>query len=141
MLASDLKQFGARAQFAEIAQFYKLVCDGLILTRHIFEGLERPLYCDGSPKGDSNKLVYTRKPARDVEWTGGKSGNLIWREAPKGCVFVVIITPNTRHRDRYPSIDGWVNHWAWTEEDVGLAEAPINWVDRYTTKLWTREAQ
>jgi hypothetical protein len=110
----------------------------LILTRHIFEGLERPLHCDGSQTGDSTKLVYTRKPTRDVEWSGGKHGGPIERAAPKGCVFGVIVSPNARHREQYPPIDGWINHWAWADEDTGLPEAPIDWVDRYTAKLWTR---
>jgi hypothetical protein len=139
LLASDLKHRAANHQFTEIAQFYTLIADGLIMARHIFEGLERPLFCDNSEDGDKGKLVYTWKPTRDFEWVGGKHGRPESRNAPRGCTFGVIVSKNTKHEDQYPGVDGWINHWSWVAEDNGLAEAPVNWVDRYTRKLWTRE--
>ncbi len=36
-------------------------------------------------------------------------------------------------------IDGWVERWNWVREDMGLSEAPIDWVDRYDEKLITIE--
>ncbi len=138
MLAVDLQRYGARGQITAIAQFYELVVPGLILTRHVFRGLERPLFCDGSMQGDEDKLVYTRKPALDFEWTGGPEGHPTRREVPAGKVFGVIISPNKKHREPFPEVAGWIHHWNWVDEDSGLAEAPIHWVDRYTEKLWTR---
>jgi len=136
MLTSDLKAYALRSEFTQIAQFYHTVCDGLILTRHIFEGLERPLYCDGKSNGDSVKLAYSRKPTKDCEWVGGKHGYLQKLDAPEGHVFAVIVSPNV-HTEKYPDIKGWIEHWSWIKEDQGLNEAPINWVDRYNCKLWT----
>ena len=63
LLASDLKWYGQRGLSTAIAQFYEMVMPGLILTRHIFKGLNRGLYCDDNSDGDEEKLVYTRKPA------------------------------------------------------------------------------
>ncbi|HEB85790.1 MAG TPA: hypothetical protein ENI68_02070 [Gammaproteobacteria bacterium] len=74
LLASDLKKYAQRGQASAIAQFYMLVVPGLILTRHIFRGLERPLYCDGDMDADGSKLVYSRAPTLDYEWAGGAQG-------------------------------------------------------------------
>ncbi len=123
----------------EIAQFYTLVNDGLILTRHAFSGLERPLYCNDSSNGDKEKFVYTRKPTYDYEWSGGRQGKPIRKKAPKGHIFAVFISPNLDQDGLYPEIQGWIEHWAWIEEDQGLSEAPINWVDRFNNKIWTQE--
>jgi hypothetical protein len=56
---------------------------------------------------------------------------------PPGAVFAVHVTPNTSHTE-YPEIRGWINHWAWVDEDPALPEAPIDWVSRYQERLWTR---
>ncbi len=136
---SDLGQYVNRGQATAIAQFYKLVIPGLILTRHIFRGLERPLRCDDNMKGDESKLIYTRKPVRDYIWTGGVQGGAQESSAPMGCVFNVIISPNIKHKEKYPEVDGWVERWYWVEEDSGLPEAPSNWVDRFKEKLYTRK--
>jgi hypothetical protein len=122
-----------------MAQLFELVAPGLILTRHIFRGLQRPLYCDDDPQGDERKLIYTRRPSADYEWIGGPQGTTVRRPAPAGHVFVVIISPNLRHREQYANVDGWIERWNWVKEDNGLAEAPVQWVDRYRQKLWSRE--
>lgn len=136
---SDLKRFAARGQGTMIAQFYELVIPGLILARHVFRGLERPLYCDSSNVGDKAKLVYTWKPEADYEQVGGPHGRTIKRDPPVGKVFAVIVSPNIRHAEQFPQLAGWIEHWNWLEEDRGLDEAPVSWVDRYAEKLWTRE--
>jgi len=140
MLTSDLKAFGRRGLATSISQFYELVIPGLILTRHIFKGLDRRLFCDDSPDADRDKLVYARKPSSDFVWIGtGADGAPARCEPPPGKVFAVIVSPNTRHRELYPSVAGWINRWNWVDEDTALAEAPINWLDRYDAKLWTRK--
>lgn len=139
LLADDLKKLGERHLATAIAQFYKLVCPGLILTKHIFRGLERPLYCDGDMEADVNKLIYSRKPSFDYEWSGGSNGQEIQRDAPENSVFVVIVSPNINHQKEFPEVAGWIDHWNWVKQDNGLSEAPINWVDRYETKLWSQE--
>lgn len=138
LLCRDFQSFGKRGEATAIVQFYKLVIPGTILTRHVFKGLERPLLSDGNMCADEQKLVYTRKPAYDYEWTGGPQGRAIQRDALPGKVFSVIQTPNLRHREQFPEVDGWIETWGWVDEDQGLPEAPKGWVDRYKSKLWSR---
>ena len=138
---AELKRRAKFGLFSEIAQFYTLVNDGLILTKHAFCGLERPLYCHDSCDGDQEKLVYSRKPMIDYEWVGGRDGRPVRKNAPKGHVFVVIVSPNRKHKELYPEVECWIEHWAWIEEDQGLSQAPVNWVDRFKSKLWTQEQE
>lgn len=138
LLTDSLKEYGARGQATAIAQFYGLVVPGLILTEHIFEGLDRPLYCDKDKKGDEDKLVHTRKPAWDYEWPSGCDGSHVKVLAPADSVFVVVVSPNKNHKNGFPEIDGWIERWNWVTEDSGLPGAPIGWIDRYKKKLWTR---
>lgn len=47
-------------------------------------------------------------------------------------------SPNVRHREKYGEVECFIAAWNWIEEDSVLAEAPIEWVDRYDRKLWSR---
>lgn len=136
---ATLKHLYAAGMSVSIAQLYGLVVPGLMRTRHIFQGLRRPLYCDGSMSGDAEKLVYTRRPAVDWITAPDKDGlpTAIRCPRPEGKAYCVIISPNDRHKDKFPSVDGWLDHWNWAEEDTVLAEAPIGWVDRYDKRLHT----
>lgn len=136
LLASDLKKVADRGLSTPIAQFYELVGSGLILTRHIFKGLDRRLFCDGNANADKDKLIYTRRPSTDYEWE--RAGTLRRLGCPPGKVFAVIVSPNEKHLADYPIIQGWIEHWNWVHEDRGLLEAPEGWLDRYDTRLWTR---
>jgi hypothetical protein len=139
-LESDLKLVAKRGQSVAIAQFYGLVLTGTILTKHVFSGLRRPMLTDGDLAADKACLVYTRKPAFDFRWAGSPTdGGIEQIAAPPGAVFAIYTSKNLRHRDAFPEIDGWINYWAWVDEDQGLSEAPIDWVGRYEEKLWTRE--
>ncbi len=137
-LTSDLKLYWNRGQGTAIAQFYNLVMPGIILANHIFEGLERPLYCDDNEHGDQNKRIYTWRPVHDFEYDSRRKKQIVI-SAPRGKVFAVIVTPNTRHADDYPNIKAWIDRWNWVDEDEELNDAPSNWVDRYNRKIWTRE--
>jgi len=139
LLASDLQLIASRGFGTSIAQFERMVAPGLILSRHIFKGLNRGLYCDDDPSGDKLKLIYTRTPSADYEWSGGAQGRSVKRNAPRGKVFSVIVSPNNKHGGDFPKIAGWVDRWSWILEDSALAEAPTNWVDRYDKRLWTRK--
>ncbi len=137
-LTNDLKKCFDRSQGTFITQFYNLVVPGLIVAKHIFEGLDRPLYCDDNKDGDHGKRVYTWRPRYDYAFNEERKSEMR-RLAPEGKVFAVIVTPNIRHVDKYPNIKAWIDRWTWIDEDNGLDEAPVNWVDRYETKIWTRE--
>lgn len=136
---ASLGAYCKRGQATSLAQFYKLVVPGLILTRHIFSGLVRPLYSDGEMNGDANKYVFVRKPAWDFIWFGGANGSEVQKPAPENAVFVVVISKNINHLENFPEVNGWIERWNWVEGDSGLDEAPANWVDRYVNKIWTKE--
>lgn len=140
LLVSDLRAFALRGQATAIAQFYGLLDRGsLMLTKHVFAGLQRPLLTDGNHGADAEKLVYSRKPSFDYLWSGSKhNGNVQQVDAPSSAVFTVLVSPNVKHRTDYPTVDGWINYWTWVDEDPVLPEAPVGWVDRYDSKLWTR---
>jgi len=140
LLCDDLRAIRKRGDSTLIAQFYELVIPGTILTEHVFKGLQRPLRTDGNSKADENVLVYTRKPSYDAVWAGGRQGRPRRIDAPPSRVLTVLVRPNdNRHRKDYPQIDGWINHWAWVDEDQALPHASSNWVDRYNMKLWSKE--
>jgi hypothetical protein len=139
ILCKDLQAFGNRGEAVPIAQFYELVIPGTILTKHVFQGLQRPLRTDGDSSADEKMLIYARKPSFNSVWYRGPQGHSHRTDAPVGKVFVVIVMPNnSKHCAQYPEVDGWINAWTWIDEDPGLSEAPVKWVDRYRTKLWTR---
>jgi hypothetical protein len=132
---------GRRKQFSAIAQLYKLVIPGLILSAHLFQGLNRYLYCNNAnsaTNGDEDKFVFSRKPKQDFFWQGGRDGREVATHAPLNQVFVVVVTNNIKHRDEFPGVEGWIEHWSWVEEDSVLKGAPIDWVDRYKKKVWSR---
>jgi len=134
-----LEGLAERKQFHAIAQLYGLVIPGLILSQHLFQGLNRYLYCDGEPKGDCTKYIFSRKPAYDYVWEGGKHGKETKKFAPNDQVFVLLVSKNNgKHRDAFPDIGGWIEHWNWVDEDPALEDAPLNWVDRYDRKVWSR---
>lgn len=113
LLCKDLQAYGKRGEATSIAQFYGLVLPGMILSRHVFKGLRRPLYTDGNIDADKEMLVYTRKPAYDYQWVGSpQDGYLEQLRAPPGKVFAVIISPNgNKHMANYPEVSGWINAW------------------------------
>jgi hypothetical protein len=138
LLKQDLKKYIDRSMMSSFAQFDQLIVNGLIMTRHIFQGLNRPLYDDQSLSADKNKLIHTWRPSWDYEWRGGRSGASHRLRAPENSVFVAIISKNTKHLDKFPSVYGWIDWWNWLQEDGFLPEAPLNWFNRYDKKLYTR---
>ncbi len=138
-LSTDtLKQYGNRFQFTQLIQCERIVIPGLILTKHIFQGLNRNLCCGDDMDGDSDKFVFCWKPAYDYRWLGDPSNDKVSKVlAPQNKVFSVIISKNSKKE--FPSVTGWIERWVWIDEDPELPEAPIGWVDRYSKKVWSRE--
>lgn len=135
----DLAAYVERRQLALLAQFATLVADGLILSKHCFNGLRRDLYCDGEQDGHLKKFALVRKPAYDYVWEGGRQGSPVRKVAPPDSVFVVLVSRNA-HKAEFPDVEGWLDRWSWVREDQGpLDETPEGWVDRYESKVWTRE--
>jgi hypothetical protein len=138
ILQTDTRKRSDRGQNSALAQFAGIVAPGLILARHIFRGLNRPLYADGSMQGDARKLVHTWRPAYDFEWPN-RFGEPQRMTAPDNCVFVVLVSKNERHIGKWPEVYGWIDRWNWVFEDPRLPGAPIDWDSRYEEKLFTRE--
>lgn len=139
LLRSDVATMTARGQNTVVAQLEYLLLPNLLLSRHVFRGLRRPLLCDGDRNGEKSKLIYSRKPAFDVLVTGSAATGfkVTQRPPPDARVFCAIVSPNVRHRDQYPMVDGWLDHWNWVPEDSGLPEAPSGWIDRYDERVFT----
>lgn len=126
-----------RGSNVKLAQLFGIVDCGLILVKHIFHGLKRPL-CDGEDmNADKLKLVFCWKPAFDYCWhESGRfdDAKLESREAPAERVFAVIVSPN-QNRAKYPTVDFWIERWFWLRESKTLASAPTEWENRYDGEL------
>jgi len=136
ILKVDIMKLHGRGQNSALGQFYSIVTPGLIMVRHIFRGLNRPLCTDDCMEADTKKLIHTWRPRYDFYWDNGP------RRLPAvaNCVFVVLISKNERHHlEKWPEVYGWIDRWNWVYEDAYLSEAPLNWFSRYGEKLFTRE--
>ncbi len=138
ILKPDLAKYAHRGLFSSLGQFLGIVAPGLIIAKHLFVGLKRRLYNDGSMDGDSGKMVYCWKPVNDYEWRGdGFSGGLARLEPPGKSVFVVIVSKNEgQHKINYPSIYGWINRWNWVDSDQLEGDLPINYQKRYEKQIY-----
>ncbi|MBI2504906.1 MAG: hypothetical protein HYW07_16940 [Candidatus Latescibacteria bacterium] len=129
----QLANYLNRGQLPAYAQFVKIVTPGMVNTAHIFRGLKRPLRNDDDPNTDEKKLVYVWTPPRDFEWQGGP---VPIPRRPRH-VFVTIVTPNNLVEE-FPDVDGWLERWNWVRESPKYQGHPLDWRNRYTTKLWSR---
>jgi hypothetical protein len=133
----ELEKLRNRGSNIKLAQFFKIVVPGLVLSEHIFEGLKRPL-CDGTDmNADKTKLAFTWKPAWDYWWNEAyrfDDRQLEFREAPIGKVFVVNASPN-KDKTHYPAVDYWIERWYWVRESSTLLKAPTDWENRYEKPL------
>jgi hypothetical protein len=139
ILQSDTKKLGDRGQLSSLAQLAGIVLPGLIMARHIFEGLKRPLYADDNMKADTKKLVHSWRPQNDFHWDWSKRFGRPQRLDPEpGSVFVVIVSKNEKHLEEWPEVYAWIDRWNWVYEDPLLPEAPLGWEFRYERKLYSR---
>ncbi len=126
-----------RGSNVKLAQLIGIVFPGLVLAEHIFQGLKRPL-CDGDDmNGDKSKLAFTWRPIFDYWWNEADkfdSDKLEFRDAPDGKVFVVNISPN-KAKDKYPSVDYWIERWYWVRRSNTLLKGPTDWENRYEKRL------
>jgi hypothetical protein len=137
-LAVTQKQLGRYATMGTttgLAQFREIVAPGLILAKHVFRGLKRPMAVGGNMYADRDKLVYSWKPVYDYEWPGNQFREPPCRlTPPAGRVFVVVVTPNSSNQ--FPEVAGWIERWNWVRESTDLPCAPIEHADRYEEQLW-----
>lgn len=128
-----------RGNTVRLTHLLKIIDPGLILAKHVFRGLRRPLWYGDDSDGERSKLVYSWKPTKDYDWQHARrfdgAAGVIERPAPADQVFVVITTPN-QLRAEFPDVDYWIeNTWTWAEEDKELAFAPTGWSNRYDEKV------
>ncbi len=136
---SDLIRRYERGQNSALAQLDGIVFPGLIMVEHIFRGLRRPLYNDGSFEADTQKLVHTWCPKYDFDWPEeNKTGRPRRWPAVANSVFAVIINKNERHLEKWPEVYGWIDRWNWIYDDGYLPGAPMNWSTRYEERLFSR---
>ena len=125
ILKTDIMKHYDRGQNSALAQFDSIVTPGLIIVHHIFRGLKRPLFTDDRMDGDTQKLVHTWRPGQaDFDWPD-RFGRPRRLPAVKNCVFVVLITKNDRHYEKWPEVYGWIDRWNWVFEDPRLQEHPL----------------
>ena len=141
MLAITPDQLGrrsSRGQSTAIAQFYEIVQNGLILALHVFRGLKRPC-CSGDDMGaDKSKLVYVWTPAFDAIWKRERFQGAPSRcQPPSSAVFAVYVSPNGAKQE-FPDVSGWIEHWAWLDEDDKSPGRPVKHETRYDEHLWSR---
>jgi hypothetical protein len=131
-----LSALGARHRNVMIAQYYGLV-RYLAHAAHLFEGIERDLMNGDDMEGDRSVLAYTWRPRQNYIWVGGpQSGSLAAIAPPPGQVFVVLAR---RVGDADSSSGAEVRHWSWVQAAGDLAEAPVDWEQRYRKRVWSRE--
>lgn len=135
IIINQLGKYPSRGKATAIAQFYSIVSPGLIVTKHVFRGLNRPLFANDDMQADTGKWVYSWKPKWDYEWKGGTTGGPERKTPPDDRVFVTIVSPN--NDPNFPTVAGWIEHWNWVHEAGNLRAAPIDWETRYTEKLWS----
>jgi hypothetical protein len=135
--ASKLEELRKHRLTIKLIHLYHIVAPGLILTEHIFQGLNRPLMYEEDENGDEAKLIFTWSAKRDWDYENGKrfdANGLTERPAPKNTVFSVIATPELR-KEKFPSVAFWVDRWTWLDASPTLTGAPIDWETRYTKRL------
>lgn len=74
-------------------------------------------------------------------WAGSQfDGNAIRKTPPPKRVFVVLVREEKQPNDYegVGSIFGSIEKWNWVKEDPELPSAPIDWQERYETRLWSR---
>jgi len=128
------KDFGLRTA---VAQYYGIVRPGLILARHVFRGLKRPLMLGGNMSADKNVLIYSWRPLWDYEWMGTPDqGYPTTKNPPLYRVFVTLVREKEPNSD---GISGSIERWNWVIEDPEQPHAPIESAERYGECLWSRE--
>ncbi|HEY4361907.1 MAG TPA: hypothetical protein VGN17_13095 [Bryobacteraceae bacterium] len=126
--------YTGREWFSKIAQLLCIVRHGLGDTKHVFQGLKRPLMHDSDALGDQKVFVYSWKPRNNAVWVGGRdNGELMEHAAPPGQVFTVLV----REQDVL-GVSGTIENWAWIFEDPSVPNAPMECKSRFDKSVWSR---
>ncbi len=120
-----------------VAQYYGIIQPGLLPAIHCFRGLQRPMMLGDDMEADQHVLVYSWRPEMDYIWTGSSfNGKPTPKPTPLGIVLAVLVHEDSNNEH---GVEGSVERWNWLKEDPALRQAPIDWQERYRTKLWSRD--
>jgi hypothetical protein len=123
-----------------VGQLFGVLGPGLVMAQHVFQGLKRDMYVRNDSHADVTKFAITWTHPRDAVFAGDPvAGRLEYLPAPKDRVFGVYVSPNGMLKD-FPSIFGWAEHWTWIAADPNTVGAPVDWVERYDKRIWTKPA-
>ncbi len=120
-----------------IAQYYGIVQTGLLAAQHAFKGLNRKLLDEDDIQAEEEMVVYSWRPPADYIWSGSISDGMPVRivPPPSGKVFVVLARIDPQDEN---GIEGSIRRWNWVREDSRLPQAPVDWLARYRTNLWSK---
>lgn len=127
----QLRALDDRGKQVKLSQLFGIVEPGLRMAQPIFQGARRPLNYDGNQEGDRAKLFLTLRPRHDFDWSPTSSSlpEIVRKDAPQGCVYVVLATPNVD--ESYPEVDFWIENWCWVDESTGRPGYPIDSDNRF----------
>jgi len=131
----NLKKLNLRTA---IAEFWGIVEPSLILARHAFRGLKRPLAHNGDMHADRRMVIYSWRPMWDFVWVGDAHHGHLEKKSPPPKTVMVVIVREEQQLDPH-GVYGSIKRWNWVKEDLILPHAPIEWGQRYAKKLWSRE--
>lgn len=120
-----------------VAQYYGIIQEGLMDAVHAFRGLNRPLLHAGNAAADDGVIIYSWRPVKDFVWSHSQfSGTAIEKLPPPKRVFTVLV----REEDQPNAygVFGSVEYWSWVAEDQNFPLAPIDHLERYKKRLWSR---
>jgi hypothetical protein len=134
--STTIRRYRDRGLVTAIAQYYGLVQEGLLLARHSFRGLERPLALREDMDADQTVVVYTWRSTVDYEWHGTQyDGHPMEKTPLPGRVFVVLVREDPGGEE---GVHGSIERWNWVNEDLNIMHAPIGYERRYRKRLWSR---
>lgn len=84
---------------------------------------------------DGQKLAYYLEHDFDYRLQAYSQRPALFRfQAPDESLFCVIVSPN--NDARYPSIDGWIEHWSWVPRDSQQVDRPVDYERRHDRIMW-----
>lgn len=119
---------GVRAQ---LGQCFGIVSTGLINAVAVHKGLARGMMVGEDQNAHREKFAVVLNPSHDAVMVGDEFSSEVKRiNAPENQVFVVYVSPNKK-RAEFPSVDYWVEHWAWADADGDDPRQPFGFKSRY----------
>jgi hypothetical protein len=137
VLSETFQQYAGHGIGTVIAQYYGIVQKGLLVAQHAFKGLNRKLLDDEDVQAEEKIIIYSWRPLADYLWSGSRSDGNPIRVVPPPPARVFVVLARIDTADQH-GVEGSIERWNWIREDPKLPKAPVDWQERYGTKLWSR---